>query len=82
MVKESNPYPFRSSLVFETSSRPTQGHHPLFGVAEGIGIEPMRRDSDRGLASQYLTARSTLRDYREGLDDRYVVPGWRIRTPF
>lgn len=38
-------------------------------VAEGIGIEPMRRYSDRGLASQYLTARSTLRDHREGLDE-------------
>jgi hypothetical protein len=68
MVKESNPYPFRSSLVFETSSRPTQGHHP-YEVAEGKGIEPLRRDSDHGLASQYLTARSTLRDYREGLDE-------------
>lgn len=39
-------------------------------VAEGIGIEPMRRYSDRRLASEYLTARSTLRDYRdEGLDE-------------
>lgn len=41
----------------------------LRGMAEGIGIEPMRRYSDRRLASEYLTARSTLRVYREVLDD-------------
>jgi hypothetical protein len=41
----------------------------LRGVAEGIGIEPMRRYSDRRLASEYLTARSTLHDYREGLNE-------------
>lgn len=31
-------------------------------LAEGVGIEPTRRYSDRGLASQYLAARSTLRE--------------------
>lgn len=38
-------------------------------VAEGKGIEPLRRYSDRRLASEYLTARSTLRVQREGLDE-------------
>lgn len=39
---EPSPRGFRSGLVFETSSRPTQGYLPVLQVAEGIGIEPMR----------------------------------------
>lgn len=76
---EPSPRGFRSGLVFETSSRPTQGYLPVEHLVEGVGIEPTRPCLGAyGLASRCITALPTFRRQDDEDDrDRLIGRGWR-----